>query len=36
MGYVDYMDAVLTDLLSALFDWELSVVLTNHFIVVAD
>lgn len=36
IGYVDYIATVLTNLLSVLLDWELSVVLTNHFIVVAD
>lgn len=36
MGCVDYIDATLTDLLSALLNWELSIVLTNRFIVVAD
>lgn len=34
--YVGYVATVLTDTLSALLDWELSLVLAKHFIVVAD
>jgi len=32
IGYVGYVAIALTDPLSALLDWELSLVLTNHFI----
>lgn len=35
IDYVDYIAAVLTNVLSALLEWELFVLLTNRFIVVA-
>lgn len=34
--YVGYVATVLTAVLSVLLDWELSLVLANHFVVVAD